>query len=423
MSQAHAEGALERAQLLIQQGRFSMAREQLHRVLAEQPEDPLAMTWMALCLSQEDQHEQALSWSDRSIAAAPDTSYPHFVRGLILSQEHRYDQAEASLNQAIRLDPENSDYYGVLAQVYLGGQRWAEALQAADEGLACEAQDTNCLNARAAALVKLGRGDEAEQTLRGALARDPEDANTHANAGWAALHKGQTRQALESFEQALRYEPGHDWAKAGLVEALKARNPLYRLMLGYFLWMSQLSDGARFGIIIGGYVGYRLLGNYAAQNPGIQPLVMPVLVTYLVFALLTWVAQPLFNLLLRLHPKGRHALTGRQRLNSTVFGLMAAGALGLWGIGWLPGSQPFVWNGALLLGLLILPVSATLESGHRRPSMTLSLMTGGLVVLAGAHLVGLIANWQTLASRAFLGFVLGLLAFMLMFNFVVDRRR
>ena len=37
----------------------------------------------------------------------------------------------------------------------------------------------------------------------------------------------------------------------------------------------------------------------AASNPEIAPYVTPVLVTYMTFALLTWVGDPLFNLLLR----------------------------------------------------------------------------------------------------------------------------
>ena len=36
-----------------------------------------------------------------------------------------------------------------------------------------------------------------------------------------------------------------DWARVGMIEALKARNPVYRLLLLYFLWMSRLARRAR----------------------------------------------------------------------------------------------------------------------------------------------------------------------------------
>ena len=65
------------------------------------------------------------------------------------------------------------------------------------------------------ALVRLGRRDEAGATLEAALARDPENAVTHANQGWARLHAGDFRGALEHFREALRLNPSLEWARAG----------------------------------------------------------------------------------------------------------------------------------------------------------------------------------------------------------------
>ena len=59
------------------------------------------------------------------------------------------------------------------------------------------------------------------------------------------LHQAQPKAALEHFREALRLDPNLQYAQAGIVEALKARNPIYRWMLGYFLWMGRLSDRAK----------------------------------------------------------------------------------------------------------------------------------------------------------------------------------
>ena len=97
------------------------------------------------------------------------------------------------------------------------------------------------------ALVQLGRKDEAQQTLGSALANDPENALTHANQGWALLHRGDHAKALEHFREALRIDPELDWARAGIVEALKARHLIYRVMLRFFLWMGRQSQGRAVG--------------------------------------------------------------------------------------------------------------------------------------------------------------------------------
>ena len=54
------------------------------------------------------------------------------------------------------------------------------------------------------------------------------------------MHAGDFRGALEHFREALRLNPSPEWARAGLVEALKARYPS-AASLRYFLWMSTLS--------------------------------------------------------------------------------------------------------------------------------------------------------------------------------------
>src|SRR5690606_32575690 len=130
------------------------------------------------------------------------------------------------------------------------------------------------------------------------------------------------------FRESLRLDPTNDWAKAGLVEGLKASNFIYAWMLRYFLWMQGLSPGARWGIILGGYFGSRMLNGLAKANPALAPWVFPILLLYIVFAVMTWLAAPIFNLLLFLHPLGRHALGTDQKAQASWVGACLAIALG-----------------------------------------------------------------------------------------------
>src|SRR5262249_35174190 len=158
---------------------------------------------------------------------------------------------------------------------------------------------------RAIAMVKLGRRAEAGATIDAALARNPDNALTHANQGWTLLEKGKPKQALEHFREALRLDPENEWARQGIVEALQARNVIYAVMLKYFLWMSRFSNRAQWGIILGAYFGNRLLSALAHSNPDLAPWILPLRILYVCFALMTWMASPFFNLLLRINRFGR----------------------------------------------------------------------------------------------------------------------
>src|SRR5262249_45363590 len=104
-------------------------------------------------------------------------------------------------------------------------------------------------------------------------------------------------------------DPTLEFARYGIVEALKSKNLIYALFLRYFLWMGRLSSQVQWAIVLGGFFGYQLLAGVARRNPNLSPWLVPILVAYAVFALMTWIAAPLFNLLLRLDRYGRYALS------------------------------------------------------------------------------------------------------------------
>ena len=69
--------------------------------------------------------------------------------------------------------------------------------------------------------------------------------------GWTLLHDGDPRKAMGHFREALRLDPGMEWARAGIVEAMKARSLIYRIFLSYFLFMNRLSGNAQWATVCG----------------------------------------------------------------------------------------------------------------------------------------------------------------------------
>jgi tetratricopeptide (TPR) repeat protein len=383
MSQSQQRGIL-----LLQQGRFDLADREFRRALSEEPDDPIAHAYLSLCLNRMDRDDEALREADEAVRCGPGIAFCHYVRGSALKSKGRLPEAEAAVNEAIQLDPDEANYPGLLASIEMERRNWTKALDAADRGLALDPEHNYCLNLRAMALVQLGRKDEASATLGSALADDPDNALTHANQGWALLHTGEHEQALEHFREALRIDPDLEWARVGIVESLKARFLIYRVMLRFFLWMGRQGAIAQWAVILGFIFGRQALDGLAQSFPALRPLITPILVLSFAFLLMTWISSPLFNITLRFNRFGRLALSDEQRVESNWIGgcfFLAAGLL----IARLVTGNPVAFLGMMYFGLLLFPLSVTFRQEPGKSRWIAAAFTGGIALLGAVALASL----------------------------------
>ncbi|MCG3127936.1 MAG: Beta-barrel assembly-enhancing protease [Phycisphaerae bacterium] len=400
---------LERGNILMRQSRFDLAERELRQALHDEPGDDAAHALLAICLCAQKRPAEALPPARQAVQLVPDAPFNHYALAYTLDDLDKLAEAEQCIRAAIELDPSDADYRSLLASLHLRRGRWNDALAAADDGLAIDPQHGHCANIRAMALVKLGRREEARQTIDGALERSPDSASAHANRGWALLHENRPHEAVNHFREALRLEPGLEWARAGVIEALKARNIVYRLMLSYFLFMSRLSSRAQWGIIIGLFLGYRLIRALADTQPALRGYLTPFVIGYVLFAGLTWLAQPVFNLLLRFDRFGRHALSRDEIIGSN----WVTAALGL---AMLSLSAHFVTGlkvllfAALIVGVMAIPLSATFHASRRADRPRLATLTAILAAVGFAALLafGLAPD---LAPLLFGAYFLGIICF------------
>ena len=374
--------SIERGSLLYRTGRYELAEQEFRAALGAEPTNALGHAMLGLCLLQRNQYADATYEAEQAIHLRPDWHVGYAtLASVLLARRHLKEAATAAL-AAVRLDPFDPDHRGLLANVRLQQRRWADALASADAGLAVDPAHAACVNARGQALVNLGRRDEAALTLGGQLARDPLSAVTHANQGWTLLHAGEYRGALEHFRESLRIDPNQQWAKAGIVEALKARNPVYRVMLRYFLFMSRMSRQVQWAILIGGYVGQQLLSQLSASHPAVRPYVLPVMGLYVTFAVMTWLAGPAFNLLLRVDRFGRYALSREQRWASNGFALCLLASLALV-VTWAVTRDQNDLLAALVPAVLSMPLTSAFGMSRGWPRWTMAGVTAALAALGG----------------------------------------
>lgn len=391
-------GGLERSTLLLGQGRYDLAEKELRRQLTDDHQDSLAHALLAFCLMKQERLPEAEREAREAVALAPDAAFSHFHLGQVLDHRDRLEPAAAAFQEAIRLDPEDADYPAALASIRVQQRRWDEAMAAVEQGLELDPDHAGCTNLRALILTHTGKTVEAHSTLDDALARDPENAFTHANRGWTLLRESRPKEAIEHFREALRLEPDMEYARIGIVEAMKARNPIYRPILRFFLWLGSLQGRSQMWLILGLFFGARLLRLVARSQPSLAPFLYPILFLYLAFVLLTWVADPLFNLLLRLDRFGRLALSREQVQASNWFGGVLGLALTALAAGLVTGSQTLLLV-ALGAAALILPVTAVFRCRPGWPRRLMAGYTALLVVLMAAALYrGAVAG--------FLGFAL-----------------
>jgi tetratricopeptide (TPR) repeat protein len=339
-------------------------------------------------MAQRKQFKEATDEAAQAVHLAPDFPFAHYALASIFHDRNRNEEALAAIKEALRLDSSDADYFALLSAIHISEKKWAEALTAAEQGLQLDSEHVGCTNLRAVALVKLGRRSEAGATIGAALARNPENSVTHANQGWTLLEGGDPKKALEHFRESLRLNPENEWARQGIVEALKARNFVYAIMLRYFMWMSRFGSRAQWGIILAGYVGNNMLGALARSNPDLAPWLLPLRILYVAFALLTWTADPLFNLLLRLNRFGRLALSREQTVASNWIGTTLLLALLALGTCLIIGFNGPCLVAAVVFGFLVLPLAGTFKCAEGWPRKAMATYTGGMALVGiGAVLV------------------------------------
>src|SRR5215216_3252796 len=230
---------LERADLLLEQGRYKDAEGYIKQVLGQEPENDEALALLARSYINSGRTDEGIETINRAIAIEPNNSFYFYLLAFGYYRKDLNFAAITNLNKAIELNPYYAEYFGLLSLIHIEERDFELALDKANEGLALNPKNITCLNARATALNKLKRTEAAIETMQDALSEDPDNEHTHTTIGWNLLEKGKHKEASKHFMEALRIDPNYVNAKLGLKEALKSKILPYKLMLQYGFWINN----------------------------------------------------------------------------------------------------------------------------------------------------------------------------------------
>lgn len=409
---------IERARLLLQQGRVKDAEKEIGNALRENPEDAEALLLLAECKVDTKQFEEAKRLLENCIALSPDYHRIYYLLAFCYYRMGNRTNATEHLRKAIALNPYASAYYGLYAYILLDMHAYADALEKANEGLNIYAEDLTCLNARTQALFRLKNKEEAFETIKEALAINPEDDFTHTNVGWHYLETGKHKTARQHFREALRINPNNSRARQGYKESLKAKLLPYRWMLMFSLWLSAKSKQARWATIIVIWVSIRLLSTLSSAA-GAETFAVALLVLYLVFVIFSWVGASMANIVLLLSPEGKYVLSTQEKKIAAVVGITLTIAIATAVFGrFIPAlAENAEYYAALIFLTLLLPISRFDYLENVRRKKLLIIYSSVLIAVGVISAVGLLLGIPFM-DNVMVGYFIGLAVFTWGFAFI-----
>lgn len=309
--------------VLLDQGRYKDAIRLFKDELSRDPTNDQLYYYLAFAQYHTDGlQKQALQTIDEALKFQTEEPAYYQLKGLILSDLKKYKPALEFIDEALRLDPQYDSAHAAKAYIYSAMDKWKEAEQSARDALSLNADNQFAGNVLANSLRMQNRLDESVQLTSDLLAKDPDDSMSHSNRGWVHLNRKEYEKAQIHFKEALRLNPNFEPARAGMLEAFKARSPLYRVYLQYALFMGRQSQSMQIAIIVGIYIACRTIwgGLKGVMNGpfAFAGYVLIIIVYGLMFW--TWLAGGIGNLLVLSDRFARHSLKKDEKLDAIFVG-------------------------------------------------------------------------------------------------------
>ncbi|GAB7037506.1 MULTISPECIES: tetratricopeptide repeat protein [Catenuloplanes] len=186
---------LERAELLVEAGRYGTAGELLSRLVATDPDDAGAWLLLGRVHLGTGDVPAALSALDEAVRIAPHAYPVLYLRGYLLARAERDAEAEASLRAAIAAQPDQAAPYVILSRLIR---------------------------------THPGRAPEAYALAGEAVAREPELPGAHLAVCLAAATLGDDAICVRALRETLRLDPEHEEARTLFTLAEAAGAPAGR---------------------------------------------------------------------------------------------------------------------------------------------------------------------------------------------------
>ncbi|MFK7790022.1 MAG: tetratricopeptide repeat protein [Phycisphaeraceae bacterium] len=341
---------LARAHNLYDADRYELALQAATDALRDDPDAAEPKRLMSLCLTELKRYNEAIDLAEQALSTEPDQAYLHHVLGYAWYLKSRaidaslpyalkeagikgqpIDHAIAAYQEAVRLEPEDATFHEMLAYVFFEADQDEQAESSALAALALDPQRASCYSLLADICRVTRRYKEGHRYALQSLAVDANRSGSHASLGWAKLMHGDASESLDLLREALRLDPTDDYARQGLIEAIKVQHSLVRMPYRTLNWITDLSFSKSWGWICVGIIvvlSLLMVGYSWIVNPqggqvlaGLLLSCMLGVVLFVVLRMLPVYSMALLtmcNVVLLPFPMGRYALTPWQRYRAAA---------------------------------------------------------------------------------------------------------
>ncbi|GEP41094.1 tetratricopeptide repeat protein [Brevifollis gellanilyticus] len=319
------DAAFQRGRLLQNQHRLTDAIACYKQAISLDAQHVPSYLMLSLCWMESDETAaRAVDAARRAVSLQPENSFARSVLALALNAKARDGQtagmkeALSEAEQAVAFEPESDFAHAVLARMHLRLRNFPKAEESARMALSIDTENSMATEVLSAALLLQKKDADNTELINYQLQRDPEDDAAHTSAGWQAVMTGDHKKANEHFMEALRLNPMNEGARSGLIESYRARSWFYNGYLRFGHWMDQFTEGKQNAIMLGGFVGYRLLSGWLKTvSPVLSYLVIGL---WMMFALWSHLARGLSTFFVAMDRFARQALKPREFWEGAVVG-------------------------------------------------------------------------------------------------------
>ena len=228
------------------------------------------------------QPQRALESIVKAVRLQPDHALYLAFHGVLLEINKKKTEADKSFQQALRMDPDHDlIHYWYANFLFQDRRELKRALNHIQRALELDPGDADYHTLHGRILVEKKKPEAARKAFQTALRMDPEGLKIHYNYGLFLLNQNRPKQAFDHLRKAIRIDPEDPDIRKAFLISLKAKHPVYGLFWSWALFMSRIGRW-RWVLIIGLFIFFR-----------------PLFLLLLLFTILFWIVDPLFNFLIR----------------------------------------------------------------------------------------------------------------------------
>ena len=212
-------------------GQMTKAEEYIRWILDRYPDHINAILEISNIYALNKDYENQIDWLKRAIELSNNNAVPHYMLGKAYLILNDLDHAIKSLEMAIKIEPGHSTWHFEIGRLYQETEKSETALshflQAVQ--LSKEQRIDNSLSLEyqiqlARSYFADGDFDAARTQYDEALTQNHLQDDLLTESGIVCMHQGDTKSALDRFEQALTLSPANIKALEGALEASRILN-------------------------------------------------------------------------------------------------------------------------------------------------------------------------------------------------------